>query len=181
MLTPEQVASAQKTGVETLFGLTAKAFEGVEKLIELNMQVARTALGESAANLKAAFSAKDAHELLTLQASLLQPAAEQAAAYSRHLHDIAATINAEMVRMVEEQTNETQRNFMDAVDEATRNAPPGSESAVALVKSAVAAANTAYDGVNKAAKQAADVAEANFQALTNGAAKAGRQAAGKRA
>jgi hypothetical protein len=33
---------------------------------------------------------KDAQELLALQASLLQPAAEKAAAYSRHLYDIAA-------------------------------------------------------------------------------------------
>ena len=179
MLTPEQVVAAQKTGVETLFGLTAKAFEGVEKLIELNMQVAKTAMGESAANLKAALSAKDAQELLTLQASLLQPAAEKAAAYSRHLHDIPMSLNAELTRLIEEQAGETQRRFMDAVDEAAKNAPAGSESAVALVKSAVAAANNAYDGVNKAAKQAADVAEANFQALTSGAAKAAQQAAGK--
>ena len=176
MLNPEQVIAAQKTGVETLFGLTTKAFEGVEKLIELNLQVARTTMSETAENLKAALSAKDAQELLTLQASLLQPAAEKAAAYSRHLYDIAAAVNAELTRVVEEQTGETQRKFMDAIDEAAKNAPAGSESAVALVKSAVAAANNAYDGVNKAAKQAADVAEANFQALASGAAKATQQA-----
>jgi len=37
MLTPEQVLAAQKATVETLFGLTSKAFEGVEKLVELNL------------------------------------------------------------------------------------------------------------------------------------------------
>jgi hypothetical protein len=40
------------------------------------------------------------------------------------------------------------------------------------VKSAVAAANNAYESVHKAAKQAAEVAEANFQAMTNTAVKA---------
>ncbi len=31
MMTPEQIIASQKANVETLFGLTAKAFEGVEK------------------------------------------------------------------------------------------------------------------------------------------------------
>jgi hypothetical protein len=43
---------------------------------------------------------------------------------------------------------------------------------VALVKSAVAAANNAFESVQKAAKQAAEVAEANFTAATNTATKA---------
>ena len=36
----------------------------------------------------------------------------------------------------------------------------------------MAAANNAYESVHKAAKQAADVAEANFQAVTSTAVKA---------
>ena len=94
--TPEQLVAAQKANVETLFGLTTKAFEGVEKLVELNLQVAKTTLAEAAETTKAALSVKDAQELLALQASLLQPAAEKAAAYSRHLYDIVAGTNAEV-------------------------------------------------------------------------------------
>ncbi|RZL30720.1 MAG: phasin family protein, partial [Rubrivivax sp.] len=41
-----------------------------------------------------------------------------------------------------------------------------------LVKSAVAAANNAFESVQKATKQAVDVAEANFQAATTQAVKA---------
>ena len=40
MMTVEQVMGAHKANVEILFGLTGKAFEGMEKLVELNMQVA---------------------------------------------------------------------------------------------------------------------------------------------
>ena len=46
MMTPEQMIAAHKANLETLFGLTGKAFEGVEKLVELNLQVAKTAMGE---------------------------------------------------------------------------------------------------------------------------------------
>ncbi len=182
MMTPEQVMAAHKANVETLFGLTHKAFEGVEKLVELNMQVAKTALAETADTTKAMLSVKDAQELLALQAGLLQPSAEKAAAYSRHVYDIAAATNAEVAKVAEEQMAESQRKFMALVDSMVKNAPAGTENAVALVKSAVAAANNAYESVHKAAKQAAEVAEANFQAVTSTAVKATQTAAkGKRA
>jgi phasin family protein len=177
MLTAEQLIAAQKANIETLFGLTNKAFEGVEKLVELNMQVAKTALVEASETTKAALSVKDAQELVALQASLLQPAAEKAAAYTRHVYDIAAATNAEVARVAEDQVTEAQKKFMTAVDSAVKNAPAGSENAVTLVKSALAAANNAYESVHKAAKQAADVAEANFQAMTTSAVKATQQAA----
>jgi phasin family protein len=183
MLTAEQFAAAQKANVETLFGLTNKAFEGIEKLVELNLQVAKAALGEAAETTRAALSVKDAQELLALQAGLLQPTAEKAAAYSRHLYDIAAATNAEVARVAEQTTADAQAKFMNVVDTAVKNAPAGTENAVALVKSAVAAANNAYESVHKAAKQAADVAEANFQAVTSTAVKAtqGTTAKAKRA
>jgi phasin family protein len=171
-LTAEQLMAAQKANVETLFGLTTKAFEGVEKLVELNLQVAKTAMGEVADNTRAALSVKDAQELLALQASLLQPSAEKAAAYGRHVYDIAAATNAEVTKVAEGQIADAQKKFMSLVDTAVKNAPAGSENAVTLVKSAVAAANNAFESVQKAAKQAADVAEANFTAATNTALKA---------
>jgi phasin family protein len=176
MLTAEQVVAAHKANVETLFGLTNKAFEGVEKLVELNLQVAKAALGEAADNTRAALSVKDAQELLALQANLLQPAAEKAASYSRHLYDIAAATQAEVAKVAEAQFAEAQKNFASTVDAAMKNAPAGSENAVALVKSAMTAANNAFESVSKAAKQAADVAEANFTAVTNTAMKASQAA-----
>jgi phasin family protein len=172
MLTAEQVMATHKANIETLFGLTGKAFEGVEKLVELNLQVAKTALGEVAENAKAALSVKDAQELLALQAGLLQPAAEKAAAYGRYVYDIAASTNADIGKVAEATASEAQKKFMALVDTSVKNAPAGTENAVALVKSAVAAANNAYESVHKAAKQAADVAEANFQAMSSTAVKA---------
>jgi phasin family protein len=175
-LTPEQFVAAQKANIETLLGLSQKAFEGVEKLVDLNLQVARTALEESADATKAALSVKDAQELLALQQSLLQPAAEKAAAYSRHLYDIAASTNAEVAKVAEAQMTDAQKKFMAMVDSAVKNAPAGSESAATMVKSAMAAANNAFESVHKAARQAADLVDANVQTMTATAAKAAQAA-----
>jgi len=179
MFTADQMIAAQKANLETLFGLTHKAFEGVEKLVELNLQVAKTSLTEAADNAMAVLSIKDAQELLNLQAGLLQPAAEKAASYSRHVYDIMAGTGAEATKAAEATLADGQKKMLAMVDSAVKNAPAGTESAVALVKSAVAAANNAYDTVHKAAKQAAEVAETNFQAMTATAVKASQAATTK--
>ena len=179
MITAEQLLAAQKSNVEILFGLGSKAFEGVEKLIELNVQTAKAAMSEAAETTRAALSVKDPQELLALQAGLFQPAPEKAAAYSRHVYEIAAATNAEVGKVAEATAAEAQTKFLAVVDSAVKNAPAGTENAVALVKTAVAAATNAYEGVQKAAKQAADVAEANFQAMSSTAVRAAQNGTAK--
>jgi phasin family protein len=180
MLTVEQIVAAQKANVETLFGLTNKAFAGVEKLVELNIHASKAALAEAADNTKAALSVKDAQELLALQAGLFQPLAEKTASYSRHLYDIASGASAEFTSAFEAQAAEGQKKFMSLVDTASKNAPAGSETAVAMMKSAVAAANNAFESVQKAVKQSADMAEQNFNAVSASAASTVKAAAKKR-
>jgi phasin family protein len=180
MLTAEQLISAQKANMETLFGLTQKAFEGVEKLVELNVQASRVALTESASSAQALMSVKDAQELLALQASLMQPLADKTAAYSRQLYEIASGAGAEFTKAAEGQAAEAQQKFMALVDNLAKNAPAGSEAAVAVMKNAVAAATNAMESVQKAVKQASEIAESNMQAVANTALNATKPAAKKR-
>ena len=180
MLTVEQIMASHKANIETLVGLTSKAFEGVEKIVELNLTASKAALAEAGDHAKAMLSVKDAQELLTLQSGLMQPLAEKTAAYNRHLYDIASASTAEFSRAVEEQSTETQRKFMGLVDTAAKNAPAGSETAVAMMKSAVAAANNALESVQKAVKQATEAAESNFNTAANNAVNATKTVSKKR-
>ncbi|MEX3582159.1 MAG: phasin family protein [Burkholderia sp.] len=181
LLTPEQVTAAQKANLESLFGLTSKTFESVEKLIELNVQVVKSALAESQQNLQRALSVKDSQELLALQASFPQPLAEKALAYGRHLYGIASSTQAEFTKVVESQYEEQNRKVQALVDNVAKNAPAGSETAVATLKSAINAANTTYETVQKATKQAVEIAESNFNAAAAMATQAASVAASRRA
>ena len=180
MLTVEQVLASQKANVETLMGLTAKAFEGVEKIVELNLTASKAALAETSDHAKALLSVKDAQELLALQSSLFQPLAEKTAAYSRHLYDIASGAGADLGKTFEGQAADAQKKFMGLVDNAAKSAPAGSETAVAVMKSAVAAANNALESVQKAVKQATDVAQSNFNAVAASAADVAKPASKRR-
>jgi len=180
MMTVEQVVASHKANIETLFGLTSKAFEGVEKIVELNLTASKAALTEAAGHTQSMLSVKDAQELLALQSGLFQPLAEKTAAYSRHLYDIASGTGAEFSKAAESQVSDAQKTFTGLVDSAAKNAPAGSESMVAIMKSSVAAASNALDSVQKAVKQATDMAEANFNAVSATATNATKQAAKKR-
>ncbi|RYX96282.1 MAG: phasin family protein [Comamonadaceae bacterium] len=179
MLTAEQIMAAHKANLETLFGLTHKAFEGVEKLVELNVQATKAALAETANHTQSMLSVKDAQELLALQAGMVQPLAEKTVAYSRHLYDIASAAGADLGKTFESQGAEGQKKVMGLIDNATKNAPAGSETAVAMIKSSVAAANNAFESMQKAIKQATDIAENNMNTVAASAVNASKAVAKK--
>jgi len=180
MLNAELVIANNKANLNNLFSLTHQAFAGVEKLVELNLTAARAAMSESADHAKSVLSVKDAQELLALQAGLLQPLAEKSAAYSRHIYDIASSTCADLSKSIEVKATEGQQAVMGYIDAALKNAPAGSEQAVAFFKQTVTAGNNAVESVQKAVKQAVDLAETNLQAVTDTAVKATKTAAKKR-
>ncbi|HVZ44437.1 MAG TPA: phasin family protein [Ramlibacter sp.] len=174
MFTAEQFQAAQKANIDSLFGLGSKAFEGFRKLVDLNMTASEAALAEAASTAQSVLSVKDMQELFALQASQVQPLAEKSASYLRFVYEIASTTGAEFGKTFEGQMGDAQKKFLAVVDNAAKNAPAGSETLVAVLKSGVAAGNNALESVQKAVKQAAEVAEANFNAVASTAVNAAK-------
>lgn len=177
MITPDQVAATYKSNVDSFFALSAKTFEGFEKLVDLNVNVAKATQAEVAEKFKEAIALRDPQELVQFSVSATQPAAEKAIAYTRHVGDITKLTYAEYLRFIEAQVAEGNRRLVTLIDSASKNAPTGSESAFAMLKSAVAAANSAMESAKKASQQFADITEANLAAATNATVKAAGQAA----
>lgn len=167
---PEQFSAATKANLESqlamLNALTAKAFEGVEKVIELNVNAARASLEESSAAARQLLSAKDAQEFFSLSAAQAQPTAEKAIAYGRHLAGIASSTHAEFAKAAETQVTEATRKVNTLIDEVTKNAPAGSENAVAILKSMIGNASAGYEQLTRTAKQAVDTIETNVANAT---------------
>lgn len=180
MFTAEQVIASHKANVEALFGFTNTAFQGVEKLVELNLTAAKAAFTDAAAQTRAALAVKDVQELLALQAGMVQPLAEKSASYGRHVYEIAAGTGAELGKAIEGKSTQFQAALAGSIDNIAKNAPAGSESAVAVMKNAFAAANNAFESLQSAVKQASSVAESNFHNLAATAANVAKPAAKKR-
>ena len=177
--TPEQFAGTSKAGVENLLTLANAAFASAERIAALNMNTSRALLDDAMSNAKALLAVKDVQDLANLQAALAQPTAEKIVAYSRGVYEIASQTQAELTKLFDAQIAEMNKTMGSALDKAAKNAPAGSDIAVAAVKSAIAAANSAFETMNKAAKQVAEIAEANVSAATDATVKAVGAAAHK--
>ncbi|CAN5210407.1 phasin family protein [soil metagenome] len=163
---PEQFSVATKTNFDAqlamITALTNKAFEGVEKIVDLNMTAVKSTLEESSAAAQQLLSAKDPQEFFSLSAAKAQPSAEKALAYGRHLASIATATQAEFTKAAESQIAETSRKIVALVDDVSKNAPAGSEHAIALLKSTIGNANAGYEQFSKTTKQAVDTIEGNL-------------------
>jgi phasin family protein len=163
---PEQFSVATKTNFEAqiamMTALTNKAFEGMEKLIDLNINVAKASMEESVANAKQILAAKDPQEFFSLTTSQTKPNAEKAIAYGREVIGIATNTQAEFTKAAEHQITDTNRKVLSLVEEVTKNAPAGSENAVAMMKSVIGNTSAGYEQLTKTTKQAVEALEANI-------------------
>ncbi len=164
--TPEQFAAANKASVDALFTVAQAQFSAFERLSALNFNTTKAAFESSVSQAKALMSVKDAQEFANLSANVAQPALEKAIAYSRNVYEVASQTQAEVTKLAETQAAVMNKSLVALMDKLSANAPAGSDVAVAAVKSAMAATNSAYDSFTKAVKQATDLAEANVTAAT---------------
>lgn len=169
---PQQILDRQKAALNAAVAVQGSLFSGFEKLVDLNLKVIKATLGEVAEQTQQVSELKDPQEAAAYVSSLAQPNSEKAIAYTKHVYDIVSGVSNELIKLTEAQVTEGQQQVSEAIDQLAKNAPTGSESAVALMKSSLATVSTAYDSMNKAAKQAAEVAESNISAATNATIKA---------
>lgn len=174
---PQHVLANQKASLDNLLAIQGTFFGGFEKLVDLNLKVIKATLDEVAQKSQQAIEVKDAQEALAFTSGLVQPNAEKALAYGKHVYDIVSGVQVDLSKLTEEQIAQGQQQVSDAIDQIAKNSPTGSEGAVALLKSSLATANSAYESVAKATRQAVDAAESNLSAATKATFKAASDAA----
>jgi phasin family protein len=160
----EQLSSAAQSQIESFSRASEIAIEGVQRVAEIQIQAAKTAVADAVEAGKVWASAKSPQEWIAINSNFIQPSVEKAANYARSIYDTVAGTQAELSKLVEERAAEVNKAFVATLDQAAKSGPAGSEVAVAAVKTALAAANTAYDNITKATKQVVDITEANVVA-----------------
>lgn len=168
----EQFAATNKATVDSLLSVANAALASAERIASLNLNTARSVLEDSVANTQAVLGAKDPKEALTIQAAQVKPNVEKAVAYTRSAYEISVQAQEEMTKLVQAQFGAFQKTAASLLEKAAKSAPVGSDVAVAAVQSAMAAANTAFEKMNKAAQQVAEKTQANMAAVTSATIKA---------
>lgn len=177
--TPEHLIATNKANVQALAGLGNNVFAGIEKLAELNFAASKAMMTESFDNMQNIMGAKDPSEFLALQTGSIQSLVEKSTAYGKHVVAIVTESGAELTEMIEGNVAQAQKGFSALVENMAKNAPAGSEAAVALFKNTLSASQNAIESAQKTAKSAMTVAESNYSAMAEQAAKATKSATKK--
>ena len=164
-----QVAVAQQANLNFFFGLAGKMLEGEEKLVRLNLDMAKTTFADWYQRMQDGLTKKEGQEVTGLQNALALPSAEKVLTYERQVAEIASTTQTQLAEVVNAQYQEVNRQVQWFVENVAQNAPVGSEAAIAFLKQGFSLANTTYDSMQKATKQAVDVAQSNLSAATKAA------------
>ncbi|RKT22870.1 phasin family protein [Paraburkholderia sp. RAU2J] len=121
-LIPQQLVDAQSVSFQQVFHFSATAFNGLERLTALNLQVVKTTLAENQAIVNKALSAKP-EELFALSADLAKPTGEKVAAYSRQVYEILSGTQAELASAAQAQFKQSQDEAKGFVAKLTKNSP----------------------------------------------------------
>ena len=188
-LTPEQILGPQKASLDTLAGLTSKAFEGFERLVDLNLQTMKAALKETCKGARKALSAGEARQAMPWQLEWQQdwqqdwfkPLADQALAYRRQFLVIASTMRADFDKVAEAHYEANKRVVLALMESMAGAAPVGAGAAMTGWPSAIKASQVLYENWHATAKQALQVAQTSFNAAADAAARPAKPLSGKEA
>ena len=154
---PEQFAQATKAlfefQLETFNTLTSKAVQGIEQVLQLNIDTARSGVEKNIAAGKELSQATDPKAAMAAASARMQNLTNLAE-YNHQLGQILTEIRAEFTSAADAHLAEARSNLSALIYDVTKNVRPGSENAVEIVKTAIDNAFTGYEQVTKAKRQA---------------------------
>ena len=159
----DQFSAANEAALNQFAHFAQMSLVNLEKFAQLGLGAARESVEQATAHAQSLAGAKDVHELIAINSAALEPVMKRAYAYSRTAYEAAAETNSEVKRLLEKQTSEYNRAAIAAMEEAFKYAPTGSESVVDNMKTAMAAAQSAYQNLASINKQIYDTVEKSVE------------------
>jgi phasin family protein len=159
----DQFTAANEAAIDQFTQLAQLSLANLEKFAQLGLGAARANVEQATAHVQALSGAKDVHEVIALNSAALEPVMKRAYAYSRTAYEAAAETNDEVKRALEKQAADYNRVTVAALEEAFKYAPAGSETVVDNMKTAFAAAQSAYSNIASINKQIYDTVEKSVE------------------
>ena len=159
----DQFTAANEAAFNQFTHFAQLSLSNMEKFAQLGLGAARDSVEQATTHVQALAGAKDVHEVIALNSAAIEPVVKRAYAYSRTAYEAAAETNNEVKRVLEEHASEYNRAAVAALEEAFKFAPTGSESMVDNVKTAMAAAQSAYNNMTSINKQIYDTVEKSVE------------------
>jgi phasin family protein len=149
----EALAAANAANVDAMRSLAFASIEATERLLSLNLGLARNSVRLSADYVRPA-TGTDWKSVLAHQSSGLQNMAEEAAGYLRSVYDISSKAQADTNEVISARVEDITDSMNTVLDTLAQSAPLGSGKALDLIRSAFSASCSAYTQMVRSAPQA---------------------------
>ena len=159
MFKTDQFSAANEAAIDQMSYFAKLSLANMEKFAELGLGAARESVESATKHAQTLASARDVQEMIAINSAAVEPALKKAYAYSRTAYETFAETNDEVKKVFEKQAADVNKAAVAALEEAFKYAPAGSETVVGNVKSAMAAAQSAYDNFVTINKQIYDTVE----------------------
>jgi phasin family protein len=169
--TSEKLIAVSKTNIDTLYSFLTISLESIEKLSSHHLSALREVAQEQLDSTHRLLESKSLSDVSSLQGGFGFPQFEQVAAYQRGIVDISSGTQEHLIKLLERQQAEFNKAISLLLDGYAKSSA-NSEVAVAAVKSAISAANSAFENANKAARQVANITEAGLSAASSATVRA---------
>jgi phasin family protein len=140
--------------------------EASQKLIAVQLDMARHAVEAGSRNLKALSQSAAAQDAAALQAALAGQAVEQALEYSESLYAVSTELQDQFSRLVEARVDACAADIPAAMEQLLEANPRGAEAASAAVRGALQAGQAAFDNLLSATRQVSEVARSGVKAVS---------------
>ncbi len=158
----EQLIALNKAQLEATARFASVALQGAERVLDVQIEAAKSAFADGIESAKALAAVKSVQDLTALKDNAAQPI-EKATAYAKNLYDAALQTHSQFTTLLDEQVAQFNRQIITFLDGAAKDAPPGSDVAVAALKSGIAAANASYETLAKLARRFTETAQSNVE------------------
>ncbi|MDR2880638.1 MAG: phasin family protein [Azoarcus sp.] len=156
---PEQLNEVQKKSLEAAVQLAQLSIENTQRVIEVQVAVAKSLFEDSVNNAKALSGIKDPQEAVQLRTRFAQSSAEKVFAGAREIAEIAAKAQSQVGKFVGEQLTSNSKEVLEAIQQMFKGLPIGDQTTMNAIQNTLNTTRTAVEQLTRVSSEA-------FQAFT---------------
>ncbi len=161
----EQMSAAQKATVEALTAILRTSFDGMQRLAELNMAVARDAFSSNVATISKLAASKDLSEMAPLGQELAEP--ERMMDYWRDVYGLVSAMQKDVTTVMQANYSQLAKSAASAIEQRTSSGSDGGDAIADVMKAMLEQGNKAFDNMTAMASQMTSMANAQIRAATS--------------
>jgi phasin family protein len=156
---PEQVNEMQKKSLEAAVQLAQLSIENTQRVIEVQVAVAKSLFEDSVNNAKALSGIKNPQDAVQLRTRFAQNSAEKVFAAAREIAEIATKAQSQISKLVGEQLSNSSAEVLEAIQQMFKGLPIADQNTMNALQNTLNTTRTAVEQLTRASSEA-------FQAFT---------------